>query len=264
VWLRVRPGTDAALAMGIARQMLATRQFDDVFVRTWTNAPLLVRRDNGRCLREHDIDRHAPKNRYTIWNATRERAEALGEEADTSATDYALSGLYTVASIDFEPAFACYARALHEFTPERVEALTGVAPDALERAAALLAPGQRIAYHAWSGVGQHTNATQTERAIATLYALTGAFDTRGSNREFVKQPSNAVSTYALLAPQQREKALGLSERPLGPPAQGWVTARDMYRAMLEGESYKVRALFAFGTNPLVSQPDAETAHEALT
>ncbi|WP_414449976.1 molybdopterin-dependent oxidoreductase [Burkholderia sp. 22PA0099] len=264
VWLRVQPGTDAALAMGIARHLIASGAYDDAFVRTWTNAPLLVRRDTGRFLRERDLDPHAADNRHVIWNARQGRAEALGEEAGTTPADFALDGTYAVASIPCEPAFACYARALDAFTPEHVEAITGVPPDALERAAALLAPGARIAYHAWSGVGQHTNATQTERAIATLYALTGAFDRRGANREYVKQPSNAVSTYALCPPQQRAKALGLDERPLGPPAQGWVTARDMYRAMLDGEPYKVRALFAFGTNLLVSQPDAQTAHAALS
>ncbi|SAK66396.1 molybdopterin-dependent oxidoreductase [Caballeronia ptereochthonis] len=264
VWLRVRPGTDAALAMGIAREMIATQRFDESFVRAWTNAPLLVRRDDGHFLRERDIDPHALRNRYLIWNAAHDRAEALGEEGDTSPADFALSGLHTIASIDCEPAFACYLRALDAYTPDHVEAITGVAPDELKRAAELLAPGRRIAYHAWSGVGQQANATQTERAIATLYALTGAFDTRGSNREFARQPANAVSTYALLSPQQRAKALGLAERPLGPPAQGWVTARDMYRAIIEGEPYKVRALFAFGTNPLVSQPDSARAHEALS
>lgn len=264
VWLRVRPGTDAALALGIAREMIATRRFDETFVRAWTNAPLLVRRDNGHFLRERDIDPDARQNRYVIWNITRGRAEALGEEHETLPADYALSGPHTVASIDCEPAFACYVRALDAYTPEHVEALTGVAAGDVRRAAELLAPGRRIAYHAWSGVGQQANATQTERAIATLYALTGAFDTRGSNREFVRQPSNAVSTYALLSPHQRAKALGLDERPLGPPAQGWITARDMYRAMIEGEPYKVRALFAFGTNPLVSQPDSARAHEALS
>jgi anaerobic selenocysteine-containing dehydrogenase len=161
------------------------------------------------------------------------------------------------------PAFALYKDALDEYTPERVEALTGVRAEDVVAVARMLAPGRRIAYHAWSGVGQHTNATQTERSIATLYALTGAFDTRGSNREFTKQPVNAVSTYALLSPQQRAKALGLDERPLGPPAQGWVTTRDVYQAITEARPYKVRALFAFGTNVVTSHADAGAAHEAL-
>ena len=272
VWMRVRPGTDGALAMGIARQMMATGNIDHAFVREWTNAPLLVRGDTGRFLRERDFDPDSLQNRYAIWNALRDRVELVGEEGDTSATDLAIDGNYTVsvvdgggrsATIQCTPAFELYKTALDEFTPERVEALTGVrAADVIE-VARMLGPGQRIAYHAWSGVGQHTNATQTERAIATLYALTGSFDTRGSNRELTKQPGNSLSTYALLSPQQRAKALGLDERPIGPPAQGWVTARDVYHAITEAQPYKVRALFAFGTNMVVSHADAGAAHEAL-
>lgn len=272
VWMRVRPGTDGALAMGIARQMMATGNIDHAFVREWTNAPLLVRGDTGRFLRERDFDPDSLQNRYAIWNALRDRVELVGEEGDTSATDLAIDGNYTVsvvdgggrsATIQCTPAFELYKTALDEFTPERVEALTGVrAADVIE-VARMLGPGQRIAYHAWSGVGQHTNATQTERAIATLYALTGSFDTRGSNRELTKQPGNSLSTYALLSPQQRAKALGLDERPIGPPAQGWVTARDVYHAITEAQPYKVRALFAFGTNMAVSHADAGAAHEAL-
>jgi len=271
VWMPVRPGTDGALAMGIARQMIATGNIDHAFVREWSNAPLLVRGDTGRFLRERDFDADSLQNRYAIWNASRNRVELVGEEAQTTASDFALDGDYTVsvvsgarsATVRCTPAFALYRGALDEYTPQRVEALTGVRAADVVAVAKMLAPGQRIAYHAWSGVGQHTNATQTERAIATLYALTGAFDTRGSNREFTKQPANAVSTYALLSPQQRAKALGLDERPIGPPAQGWVTARDVYRAITEGRPYKVRALFAFGTNVVMSQADAGAAHEAL-
>ena len=272
VWLRVRPGTDGALAMGIAHQMIATGNIDEPFVRQWTNGPLLVRRDNGRFLRERDIDPGSLRNRYAIWNGSRERMELLGEEDSTSPADFSMSGAYDISvrdpagrvmEVQCVPAFDLFAQALAPYTPEKVEAMTGVNADQVVSVAKLLGPRQRIAYHAWSGVAQHTNATQTERSIATLYALTGAFDTRGSNREFAKQPANAVSTYALLSPQQRAKALGLSERPIGPPSQGWVTARDVYRAITEAHPYKVRALVSFGTNLVTSQPDGKAAHAAL-
>lgn len=272
VWMRVHPGTDGALAMGIANAMLAVGSVDEVFVRRWTNAPLLVRNDTSHFLRERDLDAKSPHNRYVIWNASQQRLEFTGEESATSMAESALHGTIAVtlrdasgqiAQVDCTPAFDLYARALKIFTPDYVASITGVPAEQIVKVAKVLAPGRRIAYHAWSGVGQHTNATQTERAIATLYALTGAFDTRGSNREFAKQPVNAVSTYALLSPQQRAKALGLSDRPIGPPAQGWVAARDVYRAILEAQPYRVRALVAFGTNLLLSQADSAKAHEAL-
>jgi anaerobic selenocysteine-containing dehydrogenase len=52
VWLRVRPGTDAALALGIANVMLERGWYDRDFARDWTNGPLLVRTDTGRLLTE--------------------------------------------------------------------------------------------------------------------------------------------------------------------------------------------------------------------
>ncbi|RDV00895.1 molybdopterin-dependent oxidoreductase [Trinickia dinghuensis] len=272
VWLRVRPGTDGALAMGIARQMIATGQIDDAFVREWTNGAMLVRQDNGLFLRERDIDPKSTSNRHAVWNGTLDRHEFVGEEPTTTPSDLALRGTHEVGVFDAagrattvtcRPAFELFCDALAIYTPEHVSDITGVRAADIETVAAMLGPHQRIAYHAWSGVGQHTNATQTERSIATLYALTGAFDTRGSNRELAKQPTNPVSDYAMLSPRQRAKALGLEERPLGPPAQGWVTARDVYRAILDGTPYRVRALMAFGTNMVMSQADIGMAHDAL-
>lgn len=272
VWLRVRPGTDGALAMGIARQMIVTGNFDDAFVREWTNGAFLVRRDNGHFLRERDIDPQSASNRYAVWNGTLDRLELVAEKAGTSPLDLSMSGTRSVGVFDAAgrvidvtctPAFELYRDALSAYTPEYVNGITGVDAAAIETVAAMLGPNRSIAYHAWSGVGQQTNATQTERSIATLYALTGAFDTRGSNRELARQPANPVSNYAMLSPQQRAKALGLQERPLGPPSQGWVTARDVYRAILEAKPYRVRALVAFGANMVMSQADSDMAHDAL-
>jgi len=272
VWLRVRPGTDGALAMGIARLMIATGNIDDAFVRAWTNGAFLVRRDNGHFLREHDLEPESASNRYAVWNGALDRLELVGVEAGTSPFDLSMSGEREIGVFDAAgrvidvtctPAFELYRDALSAYTPEHVSEITGVDAAAIETVAAMLGPRRRIAYHAWSGVGQHTNATQTERSIATLYALTGAFDTRGSNRELARQPANPVSSYAMLSPQQRAKALGLAERPLGPPSQGWVTARDVYRAILEARPYRARALVAFGTNMVMSQADSAMAHEAL-
>jgi anaerobic selenocysteine-containing dehydrogenase len=44
---------------------------------------------------------------------------------------------------------------------------------------------------------------------------------------------------------------------------GYVTAREVYRAVLAGDPYPVRMLVSFGTNLLASQPDTETADRAL-
>ncbi|QHI98768.1 molybdopterin-dependent oxidoreductase [Xylophilus rhododendri] len=263
VWLPVRPGTDAALAMGLVRLLLRSERFDRDFVRDWTNGPLLVRGDNGLFLRESDVWPGGGE-RFVAW-----QDGPVPYDPDTpDQTGLLLRGTVQVTLADgrtlaCDTAFELMARGAESYDPATVEALTGVAPDALQKAADLLGESRRAAYHSWTGIGQHTNATQAERAVATLYALTGAYDRIGGNRVRKAQPTRGVNLFGQIAPEQRAKALGLAERPLGPPSQGWVTARDVYRAVLEGEPYRLRAMVAFGTNPPVSQGDTERAREAL-
>jgi anaerobic selenocysteine-containing dehydrogenase len=101
------------------------------------------------------------------------------------------------------------------------------------------------------------------RAIALLYALTGCLDAPGGNLRPCLPPVNDLAPLALLPEAQRAKALGLRERPLGPGRHGWVTARDVYTAILRDEPYPVRGLVGFGSNLLLSQPDPELARAAL-
>src|SRR5690606_12213226 len=100
------------------------------------------------------------------------------------------------------------------------------------------------------------------RAIAILYALTGSFDAPGGNRIYPKQPANSVNGLDLIPAEQRAKALGLNDRPLDPPAMGWVTARDLYQAILTAQPYQIRAFMGFGTNQLASQADVSMAQAA--
>src|SRR3954447_2689788 len=55
LWLRVRPGTDGALALGIAHLMIERGWYDRDFIRDWSNGPHLVRSDTGRLLTERDL-----------------------------------------------------------------------------------------------------------------------------------------------------------------------------------------------------------------
>lgn len=273
VWLRVRPGTDAALALGLANQLIKRGAFDHAFVRDWTNAALLVRLDDGRLLRERDVDPDSPGQRWMAWDEGLGRAvpcdtQLSPEELRTSR--FLLRGEVQAARkahsrqpVACAPVFELFARAAAAWPPARVESVTGV-PEANQQAAAeLLAGARRVAYHAWTGVGQHTNATQTERAIATLYALLGSFDVVGGNRLLGRPAARNVVAADRLPPAQLAKALGLAQRPLGPPAQGKITARDFYRAILQGDPYRVRAYVAFGTNPVVSQADSALALQAF-
>jgi anaerobic selenocysteine-containing dehydrogenase len=45
----------------------------------------------------------------------------------------------------------------------------------------VIAASSSVAYYAWNGVGQSLTATQTDRAISILYALTGSYGGKGGN-----------------------------------------------------------------------------------
>ncbi|RYH62968.1 MAG: 2Fe-2S iron-sulfur cluster binding domain-containing protein [Alcaligenaceae bacterium] len=265
-WLRVLPGTDAALALGIAGLLIDRDGHDGTFLRAWSNGPFLVRTDTGKFL---EADELAPGLvGYVVWD----ESAGIPVPCDTRraadrAHRFALFGRRLISTLagDVEcvPAFERYAEACRSWTLDRTCATTGVDEKALLSFVEAMAEARSVAYHSWTGVGQHTNATQTERAIASLYALTGSFDAPGGNVILPKHPVNAVTGLDQMKSSQRTKALGLHRHPLGPPSQGWVTARELCSAILSHQPYQVRALVGFGANLLVSQPDPRRTANAL-
>ncbi len=268
-WLQVLPGTDQALALGLARLLIEAGTFDHAFMREWTNAPLLVRTDTGRLLRESDLEEDGSES---VFYGLGEGETLLPYDAahvlwPQGAAGVALSGTIHVETrsgrVACRTAFELYAAAAAEWPPVRVAQVTGVPEADLRHAAQIIGSAKSVAYYAWNGIGQSATATQTDRALTLLYALTGSVGARGGNVPGGVAPFVDISGGDLLPPAQRDKALGLAERPLGPGRLGFVTARDVYRAVLEAMPYPVRMLLSFGTNLLASQPDTALARAAL-
>ncbi len=265
-WLQVRPGTDGALALGLAGIMIEQGCYDRAFVTDWTNGPYLLRDDNGRFLRAGDLGIADRPERFVVWDEAAQ-APAVSPGPGPAGGRPALTGSYPVdtraGSVTCRPAFDLYRDLARGYTPARVEAITGVPADQLRATARLIWDSRPVASYAWTGVGQHTNATQTERALSLLYALTGSYDAPGGNLDLAGPPVNDISGKAFITDDQRARTLGVEARPLGPPKDGWITSRDFYRAVLQGEPYPVRALVGFGSNLLVSQPGTADCKAAL-
>lgn len=154
------------------------------------------------------------------------------------------------------------AEAAAAWPPERVAAVTGIGPESLREAAALLAL-RPVGLYTWTGTCQQAQATATTRAINILYALTGSLGQPGGNRWFAKPRLNDVAAFDRVSPACRQQTLGLGERPLGPSAKGWITTRDLFRTIVAEEPYPIRALVGFGGNFLVSKPATRHAEAAL-
>ncbi|TBW38972.1 2Fe-2S iron-sulfur cluster binding domain-containing protein [Siculibacillus lacustris] len=261
LWLRIRPGTDGALALGLARWLVVNKAYDSDFVRHWTNAAYLVRDDDGLFVRPADLG--LPDGGHVVWDA----GSSSAVPAEGGLAGAALEGRFILAAptgpIACRTSFDHYVAASAAYDPETVERITGIPARQVEDLASAIATAGSVGYHGWTGIGQHTNASQTERAIATLYALTGHFDAPGGNVRMPSLPVPTLHSMAMIPPETRAKALGLDQRPIGPPRDGWITASDFYDAALLAKPYRVRALFAFGSNMLVSHPAPERGREAL-
>jgi len=270
VWLRVRPGTDGALALGLANIMIERGWYDREFIRAWSNGPLMVRSDTGRLMRESELAAGGDPRRYLAWDAQANRPVAYDPSTgryDGADQQLALEGRYTVATaegpIDCRPVFDHYAALCRRYHPQVVEATCWIPPAQLEEAARLIWHARPTSYYAWSGHEQHANTTDTARAMALLYALTGNFDAPGGNVLLPAIPAAPMTGENLPAAQRLSPAVGVAERPLGPARWNNVSPSDFYRAVLEGTPYPMRGLIGFGTNLLLAQGDPIRGRAAL-
>jgi anaerobic selenocysteine-containing dehydrogenase len=270
VWLRVRPGTDGALALGLANLMIENGWYDADFMRAWSNGPLLVRADTGRMLTARDLKPDGEARCYLAWDTATWQPVVYDLSTgryDGDTAKLALDGEYRIASAQGEvvcqPAFALYAALCRRYPPEVVEATCWIPRGQLEEAARMIWQARPVSYYAYSGHEHHANVTQTARAMALLYALTGCFDAPGGNVLLPAVPSAPIIGTDLPGAQRLAPALGAAERPLGPARENVITARELYRAILEGKPYPVRGLIGFGANMLLSQADGGHGRVAL-
>ena len=80
-WLRVRPGTDGALALGLAGVMIAEGRYDRDFIRDWSNGAFLVRADTGRLLTGADLAGGGNPAHHVVWDRAAGRPVAYDPAA---------------------------------------------------------------------------------------------------------------------------------------------------------------------------------------
>ena len=262
-WLRVRPGSDGALALAMIHVLLEEALYDAAFVRAWTNGPFLVRQDTQQLLTERDLTPAGHPATFFAWDSKSAAAVAYRPDHGYAQdnVDLALVGTYafTLAdgkTVQCRPVLALLQELAAQYAPERSEAITWVPAAEVRRAVRMFATEQPSCYYTWVGLEEHTNATQTSRAVTLFYALTGQFDRRGSNVLFASTATNPITGRGLLPREQACRTLGIAERPLGPPGTaGHVAVYDMYRAILTAQPYPVKGLITFGTDALMGNGD---------
>jgi anaerobic selenocysteine-containing dehydrogenase len=270
-WLRVRPGSDSALALAMIHVLIAEKLYDEAFVREWTNGPFLVRDDSNRLLTAHDLSPMGSPHSFVVWDAGRDAPVVYDPETGYAEhiVKPALGGTFTCrlgdgTEVSCRSAFALLADVASRYAPELSEEVTWVPTDAVRQSVRLFATERPSCLFTWAGLEMHSNAMQTNRAVSCFYALTGQFDEQGSNVLTAMTPARPIAGKDLLPKGKADLRLGLADHPLGPPSDpGLVQAAGVNDAILTGRPYMVKGMVLFGSDPLLGHGDAERSRQAL-
>ncbi len=168
-YLPIRPGTDAALALGMINLIINRNLHDESFITQFTVGPLLFRNDNGMFLREKDIASDESTDSYIVWDKKTNSFKRPNQPGVIPV----LKGSYNVNGISCKPAFQLLAELAALYPLERTSRITEIEPDAIEKFALDCAKLKPLAcYRGW-GLQRTFHGDLSYRAILTLLAITG-------------------------------------------------------------------------------------------
>lgn len=181
-FVRVKAGTDAALALAMANVMIEEDLFDHEFVTNYTVAPLLIRNDNGMFLRKGDV---APEGElvdaegndtsqdYVIWDASKGtyffNPKGNFEWGDNTPDIYAE---VEVGGIACKSAFVRLREHVAKWTPESQEELTGVPAETVYHVTRDFVEHSPAGTFTYYGM-RYRNSGQAMRAINLVVMLSG-------------------------------------------------------------------------------------------
>ena len=197
LWLPLRPGTDAAMALGWINLIIEEELYDKAFVGRWCQG---------------------------------------FEELRSRAKDYPLA---------------------------KVADITWCDPELIRRAARLYAttrPGCILWGNGLDHIGR--NAFQANRAVLILMGITGNIDVPGGNVFYPAPPLAYPDLRAKLGAEQEAKRLGGS-RFKALDRAGFAHPPTLFRTILSGEPYPVKALVVVGSNVVTTYPNTARVIEAL-
>jgi nitrate reductase alpha subunit len=203
----IRPGTDPALALGVAREIIDQDLYDKEFVKGHTDLPLLVRMDSKELLRAADVIpgyKNAPLERTRVLKpgekiapyATDEGLPAVSEEAREAWGDFVVwdtkTGAPAAVSRDdigkfffergVDPALEGRQHLRDTWSLENVEKVTWAPPSAVQSLAKQCAANpETVLFVVGMGPNQMFNADQKDRAILLVASLTRNVGFQGGN-----------------------------------------------------------------------------------
>ncbi len=249
-WIPIRPQTDAALWLGVTRLMIERGAHDEVFVKQFTDFPLLVRTDNLRRLRAAEVfpdyvsalspegpsvkvqglkpEQHAQLGDFVVWDATTGGPRAItrdevGARMAEHGIDPTLDGAFTVrladgSSVEVATLWHLYQTHLADYDLDTVCEITHAPRELIEQLVTDLSTIRPAAIHQGEGINHWFHATEMNRAAYLPLMLTGN----------IGQPGAGCQTWA----GNYKAALFQGSPWTGPGFKGWI-AEDPFDIELD-------------------------------
>ena len=188
-WLRLRPGTDSAMAMGFLNVIINDDLYDHTFVKQWTNAPHLIRTDTGKLVRENELIEGGSAENFVVWDVNSQTSAVWDVKKQAFAHSKVkpmLDGQCEVAlaageKVACETVWAAFRREVNRYPVERVAQVTSVPAEQIVAAAHFYARSKPASVHWGCPIDMTPNMTPTAHAIACLWTITGNLEIPGGN-----------------------------------------------------------------------------------
>jgi len=149
------------------------------------------------------------------------------------------------------------------FSLDQVEKATWVPADMIRQAARLYATTRPGTIEGGNALDHGTNSIQTWRAVCILRAISGNLDVPGG--ELLVTPPDMVrpGRFMLLKDFPRKTASMAGSRFKLAARSAFIPRQSLIKAILEETPCQVKAALLFGTNPLLTFPNARETYQAL-
>ncbi|MDW8001634.1 MAG: molybdopterin-dependent oxidoreductase [Deltaproteobacteria bacterium] len=265
IWLPVRPGTDSALAMGLLYVILDEGLLDYEFLKEWTNASLLLKKDKDQLLRESDIYPDGKRENFLVWDEEAKRVSVWDTEElcyRPQASKVAISCEISLLDLNGKEikchtVWDAFQKRVKEYDPKTVEGITGVPASDTVRAARLYAKSKPASIHWGVPIDMTPNVTPLCHAIACLWALTGNLDVPGGN--VIARFAFDCVAYALPGSEgviklktKKQDLLRIGSNRFGPFQKFiWRCQTDSaFEQIFTGKPYPIRGMWIQACNPL--------------
>lgn len=171
IFVPVRPGSDAALALGMMNIVVRENWVDIEFLKKSTGAPFLVKESDGNFLRQSDLGIEIPEggtDEMIVWDKATNNYGPIN-----TVNDPELRGSYTINGLKVTTAYELLLERIAEFPPERAAEITNVPVEQIEEITKLYATNKPSSIYMFFGVDHYVNGHYGYFAIAILAILTG-------------------------------------------------------------------------------------------